>query len=145
MQSWGTDDAMAGNATARLTSTAATTLTRPGPSRALSAPVTCMQARAPRDMKRTATPRALCEAPTWALTSGIRAAQVPKTKPSIANKMATATRSRCSGAGRTGEDADDERRPEDVRTRSRTGKVTRDHLSGREGRVSTHTGGGGAA
>jgi hypothetical protein len=28
-----------------------------GPSRALSAPVSCMQARAPRDMKRTATPQ----------------------------------------------------------------------------------------
>ena len=64
------------------------------------APVTRMEARAPRDMKSTAIPSALCEAPTWVATSGTRAAQLPKTTPSRTKSAVTAARRRATDGGR---------------------------------------------
>jgi hypothetical protein len=79
-----------GGTTVTLTSTADAAATRPATSRAHSAPVSYMLASEPTGTHSSARPREVWDAPTCVVASRIRAAQLPKTAPSKANRAVTA-------------------------------------------------------
>ena len=85
--------------TATQISTADAVATSPAPSRAHSAPASCMLASAPIETHSSARPSVVCEAPTWVVTSGMRAAQLPNTAPSKVKRAATAANSLARDGG----------------------------------------------
>ena len=95
----GSDRARPGRMTATQISTADAVATSPAPSRAHSAPASCMLASAPIETHSSARPSVVCEAPTWVVTSGMRAAQLPNTAPSKVKRAATAANSLARDGG----------------------------------------------
>ncbi|GAA1092803.1 hypothetical protein GCM10009663_40680 [Kitasatospora arboriphila] len=81
----------AGSGTARLSRATEPTVTRRLPYRRQSRPTRAMVATAPAEMQSRARPSALCEACTWARTSGMRTTQAANRKPSIAKKAVRAS------------------------------------------------------
>jgi hypothetical protein len=95
-----TDPVSPGSTTVIPVAAAASAVVAPGPRRAHNAPVTCMPASAPIEMHSSTRPSVAGDAPTWDVTSGMRAAQVPNTAPSVMNTaVAAMRRARIEGAG----------------------------------------------